>query len=183
MNTGPIADPNSGVLTVTNSMVSGNPAPAAASGKTTMLTNSTAGNTAADSGGGIDSGRTPTVLTVTNCTVSGNAAGVAGDAFFAAAATLTNSIVDGECDGPLTSNGYNIESPGNTCGFDQTGDQVSVTEEDLNLGPLANNSGLTLTHKPGAGGFGFDSAAIDKIPEAACYLDSDQRHLATTVEA
>jgi hypothetical protein len=134
------------------------------------------GNTAADSGGGIDSGRTPTVLTVTNCTVSGNAAGVAGDAFFAAAATLTNSIVDGECDGPLTSNGYNIESPGNTCGFDQTGDQVSVTEEDLNLGPLANNSGLTLTHKPGAGGFGFDSAAIDKIPEAACYLDSDQRH-------
>lgn len=67
-----------------------------------------------------------------------------------------------------------IESPGNTCGFDQTGDQVSVTEEDLNLGPLANNSGPTLTHKPGAGGFGFDSAAIDKIPEAACYLDSDQ---------
>jgi hypothetical protein len=89
--------------------------------------------------------------------------------------TLTNSVIDGDCSGVITSNGHNIESPGNTCGLDQPTDQVDVTEEDLNLGPLANNRGPTLTHKPGAGGFGFDSAAIDKIPEAECEVETDQR--------
>jgi hypothetical protein len=40
----------------------------------------------------------------------------------------------------------------------------------LNLGELADNGGLTMTHKPGAG-----SAAIDQIPEADCGVTTDQR--------
>ncbi len=73
------------------------------------------------------------------------------------------------------SESYNIESPGNTCGFDQTGNQSGVTETELNLGPLANNGGPTMTHKPGDGGLGDGSAAIDEIPEAACEVTEDQR--------
>jgi hypothetical protein len=73
------------------------------------------------------------------------------------------------------SKGYNIESPGDTCGFDQTGDQPGVTVERLNLGPLADNDGPTLTHKPGAGGLGVGSDAIDHIPQADCGASTDQR--------
>jgi hypothetical protein len=47
---------------------------------------------------------------------------------------------------------------------------VSVTPEELNLGPLQDNGGPTMTHAllPG-------SIAIDVIPEAACEVDTDQR--------
>jgi hypothetical protein len=67
----------------------------------------------------------------------------------------------------VNSNGYNIESPGNTCGFDQTGDQVVP---DAMLGPLQDNGGPTETHAllPG-------SPAINQIPEAECEVDTDQR--------
>jgi len=90
--------------------------------------------------------------------------------------SLTNTVIDGVCGGTwvAASEGYNIESPGNTCGFDPDGtDQVNVTEEQLNLGPLADNGGPTETHAllPG-------SVAIDVIPEAAC-LDADGEPLAT----
>jgi hypothetical protein len=71
---------------------------------------------------------------------------------------------------PLSSLGYNIESPGDTCGLDQPTDQVNVTEEQLNLGPLADNGGPTETHAllPG-------SVAIDVIPAEMCEVDTDQR--------
>jgi hypothetical protein len=89
-------------------------------------------------------------------------------------------LVDGDCAthqyAAITSNGYNIESPGNTCGFDPDGtDQVDVSSDDLNLGELAANGGLTMTHKPGDGGFGEGSAAIDKIPAEDCQVTEDQR--------
>jgi hypothetical protein len=81
---------------------------------------------------------------------------------------LTNSLIDGDCVGDITSSGYNIESPGNTCGFDQEGDQPSVP--DPMLGPLRNNGGPTMTHalEPG-------SPAINRIPGDACEVDTDQR--------
>jgi hypothetical protein len=92
---------------------------------------------------------------------------------------VTNSLIDGDCEfdpnNVMESNGGNIESPGNTCGFDHQGDQTNVTEEDLNLGPLADHGGLTMTHKPGDGDFGEDSVAIDAIPAGSCQVDKDQR--------
>jgi hypothetical protein len=90
--------------------------------------------------------------------------------------TWTNTVIQGDCSNPATVLGRNnIESPGNTCGFDQGTDQVNISTEALNLGPLADNGGPTMTHKPGAGGFGDGSAAIDVIPGDACDLIEDQR--------
>ena len=74
----------------------------------------------------------------------------------------------------MTSNGHNIESPGDTCGFDTNkGDLFDVTAEQLNLGPLQDNGGPTMTHALGAG-----SVAIDQIPTADC-VDADGQPLTT----
>ena len=104
---------------------------------------------------------------------SGSALNVSGEAVVESAATT----IDGDCSDVITSNGYNIESPGNTCGFDTNkGDQVNVSTEALNLGELGNNGGPTMTHKPGAGGLDDGtSVAIDHIPGDACDLTKDQR--------
>ncbi len=87
---------------------------------------------------------------------------------------LANTIVAGGCEGDVvtnvTSNGYNIESVGDTCGFDQPTDQVDVSADDLKLGPLQDNGGPTETLALGAG-----SVAIDVIPAVDCEVDTDQR--------
>ena len=110
-------------------------------------------------------------LTVTNSTLrsrgSNPVIAVTGDA---PPAMVTATIVDGECVGLIDSGGYNIESPGDTCGFDQPTDQVDVTEGELNLQPLADNGGPTETHALGA-----DSVAIDVIPADMCEVETDQR--------
>jgi predicted outer membrane repeat protein len=165
-----------GTLTLTNSTVSGNTAEFGDGGGivslgTLTLTNSTVSDNTAENGdgGGIVSFGT---LTLTNSTVSGNT----GASIFSinGTLTLTNSVVDGGCevdaDSIITSNGYNIESTGNTCGLDQGTDQVDVTEGELNLGPLQDNGGPTETHALGAG-----SVAIDHIPADMCEVDEDQR--------
>jgi hypothetical protein len=170
---------NAETLTVTNSTVSGNTAVYEGGGILNegmlTLTNSTvSGNTAEHSGGGISNWDE---LTLTNTTVSGNEApqvkGITNG--FRGTLTTTNTVVEGDCatesQATTTSGGYNIESPGDTCGFDPDGtDQVGVSAEALNLGPLANNSGPTMTHAllPG-------SVAIDQIPEADCEVETDQR--------
>jgi hypothetical protein len=142
-------------------------------------------------------------LTVTNSTVSGNDApdifhwdGFPDDGFVVTATivsstvanivnldgamTLTNTLVVDGCTsdrGTMTSAGHNIESPGNTCGFDTNlGDQVEVTPEQLNLGPLQNNGGPTMTHalltEPTV------SVAIDVIAGVDC-VDADGEPLTT----
>jgi hypothetical protein len=91
------------------------------------------------------------------------------------------SVIQGDCydaaacsGSPTWSSlGHNIESPGNTCGFDQEGDQVDVTEGQLNLGPLQDNGGPTETHALLTG-----SVAIDQIPEVDC-VDADGEPLTT----
>jgi hypothetical protein len=135
---------------------------------TLTLTNSTVSACTAGFGGGIFNTGT---LTLANSTVSEDGATDTGGIANAGTLTLTNSLVDGDCIfDPVTSNGYNIESPGDTCGFDQPTDQVSVTEEQLNLGPLQDNGGPTMTHALGEG-----SVAIDVIPTDMCAPDTDQR--------
>jgi hypothetical protein len=47
---------------------------------------------------------------------------------------------------------------------------VSVTAEQLNLEPLQDNGGPTMTHALGAG-----SVAIDWIPADMCEVDTDHR--------
>jgi len=157
-----------GTLTLTGTTVSFDDGPFYSTGTLTLV-NSTVSN-----GVNINNDAEGT-LTVTNSTIFG--------AIFSresGTATLTNSLVVGECgciqadeSCEFTSLGYNIESPGDTCGFDQTGDLVNITEGQLDLGDLANNGGPTMTHALGVG-----SVAIDHIPPEAC-LDAEGALLMT----
>jgi hypothetical protein len=175
---------NEGALAITNSTVSGNVGEISGgilnySWATLTLTNSTVSGNVAEllGGGGITNRGT---LTLTHSTVSGNTPPYLDSG--PGSVTLRGTIFDTECPpsgaggsygGPFASLGYNIESPGDTCGFDQTGDQVGVTAEQLNLGELADNGGPTMTHAllPG-------SVAIDVIPADMCEVDEDQRGFA-----
>ncbi len=147
---------NDGTLIITNSTVSGNTTDAATSGSV--------GNAGS--------------LTITNSTVSGNPdAAIASDA---GAVKVAGSIIHGGCIGSLASEGYNLESPGDTCGLDQAMQDIpGVSGGDLGLQPLADNGGPTMTHAllP-------TSVAIDAIPEVSCLaadgepLVIDQRGIA-----
>jgi hypothetical protein len=181
---------NGGTLTLTDSTVSGNDGGgiwntwnAVWDIGTVTLTNSTVSQTApGDWGIFLWNGG---AVTLTNSTVSGgiraNTNTDPGDPPSFVSVVATATLIDGPCilEGDevtwTTSHGYNIESPSDTCGFNQTGDQSGVTAEELNLGPLVDNGGPTKTHKPGDGGFGAGSVAIDWIPEADCTVDTDQR--------
>jgi hypothetical protein len=62
--------------------------------------------------------------------------------------TLRNSIVDGTCTGaPIlrTSQGGNVEGPGNTCNLTHASDQVNVSAAALNLGAFGDHGGPTHT--------------------------------------
>jgi hypothetical protein len=117
-------------------------------------------------------------LTLTNSTVSGNFGfgGLPNDIVNIGTLAIANTLVDGECRtdrGTITSNGHNIESLGNTCAFDQPTDQVSVSADDLKLGPLQDNGGPTMTHA-----LGVDSVALDRILGVEC-VDADGEPLTT----
>jgi lysophospholipase L1-like esterase len=160
-----------GVLALTNSTVSGHSFIGVLSyGGTLTMNNST--TSGGDRGIDICGG----VIAITNSTVSASRQALYLN--FSAkscsgSATIAGSLINGGCEVDLvstTSNGYNIESRGDTCGFDHGTDQVNVSAEDLALGPLADNGGPTMTHALGTG-----SVAIDVIPADMCEVDEDQR--------
>ena len=156
-----------------------------------MVSSTVTGNTAGGSGGGIYN--LGGIMTLTNSTVSWNTAimrdndivndtgtltltnsTVSGNIGNSGSVTVTNTLIAGDCQnllgGTITSDGHNVESPGNTCSFDQGTDQAGVTQGQLNLGELADNGGPTETHAllPG-------SVAIDVIPADVCEATEDQR--------
>ena len=176
-----------GALTLTNSTVSHNTSTVGNGGGiehdgVLTLTNSTVSNNAAVGGGGIANYG---VARLTSSTISGNVATgvIGGSAILNQLAGRVESsmatLIDGDCSPSavrLTSRGYNIESPGDTCGFDQLTDRPETTAAELNLGELADNGGPTKTHaletEPEA------SFAIDRIPADAC-LDAEGMPLTT----
>ena len=188
---GGISNGGPGTLTLANSTVSANSASGDGGGiysryATLTLTNSTvSGNSADGDGSGI--ANPGGILTLTSSTVSGDIH--ADGAYQVASITVNASVIEGACTqgcevpcqdgGEVTwiSEGYNIESPGDACGFDRNkGDQVKVTAEQLNLGPLQDNGGPTATHalltEPAL------SVAIDRIPVDDCdVFTTDQRGL------
>jgi hypothetical protein len=85
---------------------------------------------------------------------------------------IEGTLILGRCtlEQPVTSSGYNIESPGSTCGLDQGSDLVGASFNSLKLGPLQDNGGPTETHA-----LGEDSVAIDVIPADMCEVTEDQR--------
>jgi hypothetical protein len=187
-NGGFIAIGNDGTMTLIRTTVSRNSFGGILSrGSLIVIDSTVSDNAGAEAGIGVDGDEA--LLVLANSTVSGNGLGISNSA---GSLTLLNSTISGgvgnpSADGMLTatgsvivgtcvdniviSGGHNIESPGNTCGFDQTGDQVSVP--DPMLGPLQNNGGPTETHAllPG-------SPAINQIPQADC-IDADGAPLAT----
>jgi hypothetical protein len=180
-----------GVLTLINSTVSGNTADSFGGGissdvatRVSLINSTVSGNTARTGGGIFNSSvwADRGVLSLANTTVFGNRAvsaeGVAAILQSGEHAVVESraTIIDGDCrvvsggDTPWVSNGYNIESPGDTCGFDQSTDMAGMSADDLKLGALADNGGPTKTHALETG-----SEAIDKIPAEDCEVETDQR--------
>jgi hypothetical protein len=85
--------------------------------------------------------------------------------------TIKNTLVRDDCftNAAIASEGYNVESPGDTCGFDRPTDEVNVSEDALKMGPLRDNGGPTETHA-----LGESSIAIDLIPEEECVYPNGQ---------
>jgi len=137
-------------------------------GGTITLTNSTfSGNTAPNGAGGGIANFVDGTLTITNSTFSDNSANDGGsiDNGFGTAnlkGTILAASSGGNCLGSITDQGYNLSDDA-SCVFSATGSQNSVSDTQLNLGPLHNNGGPTQTIALGAG-----SMAIDKIPVADC---------------
>jgi CSLREA domain-containing protein len=144
----PAAISNVGTMTVTNSTVSGS------------VTRSS-GTSVGGSGGR---------LALRNVTLGTNAGGAGHllGAFFDAQITLVGTIVDGSCDGPVTSLGHNVEH-GHSCGLASAAD---VVDSDPRLEPLAGNGGQTQTHALAPG-----SPAVDAGDDATCPA-ADQRGVA-----
>jgi len=164
---------NSGVLTLAGSTVSDNSAAHSGgieSSGTLVLLNSTLSGNASEQWGAALFNTGGAI--VTHGTLSGNAAGENGaDIRNLGVLTFARSLVDGDCVGEVAdiqSAGYNIQSPGGSCGFDGLSDLVDVPS--LEIGPLTNNGGPTTTHalQPG-------SVAVDRIPSTECNVTQDQR--------
>lgn len=166
---------NSGTLELASSTVSENAAAQAggieSSGILFSFNSTISGNTSEGGAAGLFNFGTTTVR---SSTISGNqVAAVPADIRNAGTLTISNTLLDGACTTdtePVTSEGYNIESAGNTCLFGHPTDRVNVAGSEVDLGELADNGGLTMTHAllPG-------SVAIDAIPEDACNSSEDQR--------
>jgi hypothetical protein len=162
---------NDSTLALTDSTMSNNEELAIDNDGEVLITNSTV--SFGEGSSGVHSNRGLSAITVINSTFRANGV-LAGPAISvendSPPVKIAATVVDGECAGDITSNGYNIESSGDTCGFDQGTDQTGVSADDLKLGPLADNGGPTMTHALEAG-----SVAIDVIPADMCEVDTDQR--------
>lgn len=131
------------------------------------------GNHAGRYGGGLGNYNSDSA-TLTHVTIANNTASSSGSALDPDTDTvLRNTIVSGTCRTTVvTSQGGNIESPGDNCGLDSPSDQVAVSAQQLSLGALANNGGPTQTHLPGGTSWALNTAS------ATYCLSDDQRGLA-----
>ena len=137
------------------------------------ITNSTIiGNTATSElgGGGIFNqlvGGAPT-LNLVQVTVAGNQAPVGATirrtsgTVNARAVIAANPLGSTNCNGTITSQGFNLEFPGTSCGFE--------VQADPQLGPLANNGGPTMTQA-----LPSTSPAVDAVTAGCPPPPNDQR--------
>jgi hypothetical protein len=139
-----------GAVTITNSTITGN--------------SQEASNGASSQGAGIlTNGGTVALL---NVTISGNTGSEnirVNNPSFTVKNTIVANGASGNCAGPLTSQGYNLESA-DECGFHATGDQFNTNPL---LGPLANNGGPTDTEALSSNSPAIDKASPDCPPPAA----------------
>ena len=156
-------------LTMTDSTVSGNLAPAgevggvfiASGGSTSSIANSTISGNLADRGASGLHVNVGAAVSIDNTTITGNVARAGGlESGLGATVTLRNVIVAGntpaDCGGAIVSLGHNLDGD-NTCQLAAGTDLPAV---DPRLGPLANNGGLTRTHALLPGSPAIDSADL-----------------------
>jgi len=187
-STGGAVDNNSGELTARASIFADNRSDYGGglyNQSVALLTNVTvSGNLARISGGGVLNVGATHSITATNLTIANNDAPVGAGIYNgsvdgigeAGLVSLVNTIValngsGGDCSGPITSLGNNIDYDG-TCNVD--GSNI-----DPLIAPLADNGGSTQTHALIQGGCPSDacivpSPAIDAGDAAAC-PGTDQR--------
>lgn len=136
---------------------------------TANINNTTfSGNAANNNGGGIYNGTLGTSI-IKNSTLAANQAANNGGGIyndFSGPVIIQNSLVannlnGGDCNGSITSQGYNLDSDG-SCNLNGTGDLSNI---DPLLGPLQDNGGPTETHALQLG-----SPAIDQSPDAGCNI-------------
>ncbi|NJN79652.1 MAG: sortase [Anaerolineales bacterium] len=193
---------NNGILTITNSTLSGNSASIGGGISNDLalatITNSTlSGNSATTRGGGIDNTGT---LTITNSTLSGNSTPLSGGGIYNNnTLTLTNSTLSGNSainGGGIynigTLNYYNtiIANPtsGGDCvnggagsilsGFNlvEDGSCLASLSGDPNLGPLQDNGGPTFTHALLSGSIAIDAGNAGVCPS------TDQRGVTRPID-
>ena len=182
-----------GDLTITNSSIQNNSAPSfdgggirSLSGKLILNNVTVSGNTTSSYyGGGIYIYRG--TLLMNNTTVTSNTALSAGGVYVTpytgASASLKNSIVAGnsyqDCEGPISSAGYNLIGNNNGCTFLRVAsDIVGTPAGPINprLAPLQNYGGATYTHALIEGSPAIDAGnpAVPGSGGDAC-LPADQR--------
>jgi hypothetical protein len=172
-NTGQYAILETGVAHIERTTVSGNTlenfATIAIRGAGSLLLDSTFGGNTAPAGTEVVQ-ILSTATAIEGCTLVGDG----GSALWVASsgsATVSNTLLVGWCggDGPLTSLGGNLESPGDTCGLGAS-DLVNVP--DPGLSELGFFGGPTPVYQPLTG-----SPAVDAPVAAGNCPDEDQRGL------
>lgn len=147
------------------------------------------GNRAGGNGGGIQSTNSQTTeanTVITNGTITNNWAGGNGgnirnsnifrmkNTIIGPSTSANNRNCSSTSTSPITSDGHNLESNGNSCNFKTAiGDLIN---QDARLSPLQPNDGPTETHALAQG-----SPAIDKGDSADCPA-TDQRGVARPVD-
>ena len=170
-------------LTLTNSAFSANQATTTGGAlhsecAMTATNNTFYANTALGMGGGAIYQFSHANAEVSYATIVGNTssfgAGIYNDDQNGGTLTISKSIISansgGNCDGTITSGGYNLANDMGCGGAFTSTDRPNAT---LPLGAYANNGGTTSTMLPKSG-----NQAIDFVPIAQCANDRDQRNAA-----
>ena len=171
-----------GLLDVQQSTLSGNSAGGSggaiyATAPVELRLSTLSGNQATTSGGALYvSGPGTSLLRRVTVAANTSPVGSAVRVFRGVSTTLLNldnSLLQGACTADqaaaLGDLGQNVESPGDTCDLNSAFNGVNISSGALDLGPLADNGGPTLTHLPGAA-----SAALNRIlvaPPGCVQLD------------
>ncbi|HMQ50994.1 MAG TPA: choice-of-anchor Q domain-containing protein [Anaerolineae bacterium] len=172
---------NGGTVTINNSTFAGNSASNSGgglsnSGGTVTTSNSTFSSNSANNFGGSINNVNGGTTTIRNGTFASNSATFGGGIYnFGGTVTLANTIVTtspsgGNCSGTVTNGGHNLDSL-TTCGWGSNNGSLSST--DPQLGPLANNGGLTQTHALLQGSPAVDRGNNSLLPLDSTDLDGD----------
>ena len=130
----------------------------------TITSSAISGNDAVEYGGNV-ANMAGGDMTLLNVTIANGTAPSGNAVHNAAVVRATNSIVKGGCaQNDLISNGGNLESPGNGCGFGQASDKRNVSIGGLYLFPLGNYGGPTPVNVVGLGSVARDGALNGPCP-------------------